>query len=481
MMLFAALGSLAMAPLLNAAAARAAARGGSASGGMVALDGWMAVVASGVVLLEVMPEGMERLGALSIAIALLGAALTSAAHHGGGDRWVGGAALLGLAAHSMLDGVAITGATGAAAFGAGLAVTLHNAPAGVAIWRTAGRYAPRALGVALAATALGGLLGKLGYVAGHGDAFTPLLTGVQCFVAGSVLHIATHASHNAPASTPRRAVFSALGAIAGVLTVGGISLAHPAEAPFATELPAVSTALALWIEGAPWIFGGLIVTFLLGPWLPRSRANLVVGVFAAGAWLGPGVAAVQVACLVPVLLLDTPVLSPGRRDVVADTAPWLLAGLVGASLAEPWLAQELDAIPLGVQLLSAAFLHLLLASPVALAPIAALLIHKGADPSVALALTLPALLLPLLDRCKVPAPALHLCSVSGGIAVAAASLLLHVQAPGVVQVPDLHDTVAHAHGVIEYTCAATVAGLYLAALLRSGLYGFVHTLESAPD
>ena len=100
-MLFLALASLALAPLLDAAARQAT--GGRAAGGMLALDAWMAVVASGVVLLEVMPEGIERLGVLSIVIAFVGAVLTSAAHHGGGDRWVSVAALVGLAAHSFLD------------------------------------------------------------------------------------------------------------------------------------------------------------------------------------------------------------------------------------------------------------------------------------------------------------------------------------------------------------------------------------------
>ena len=73
MMLVAALLSLGLAPVLHEAAERGARRGGWAVGGMQALDTWMAVVASGVVLLEVMPESVEHLGVYAIAIALLGA------------------------------------------------------------------------------------------------------------------------------------------------------------------------------------------------------------------------------------------------------------------------------------------------------------------------------------------------------------------------------------------------------------------------
>ena len=147
------------------------------------------------------------------------------------------------------------------------------------------------------------------------------------------------------------------------------------------------------------------------------------------------------------------------------------------------MAQDLAAIPIAMQLVSAAFLFLVLASPLALAPIAALLVHKGADPSVALALTLPAILVPMAERLHLRAPAPRLGGLVGAVGIAGMSYILpalHVPVLGGLRIPDLHATVAHHHGVIEYTCAATIAGLYLAALLRSGLHGFVHTLESAP-
>lgn len=479
-MLLAALGSLALAPLLDAGARRAAARGGAAGSGLVALDSWIAVVACGVVLLEVMPEGIAQLGALSIAVALLGAVLTSAAHHGGGDRWLGVAALVGLAAHSFLDGLAITATAGAAAFGVGLGVTLHNAPAGLAIWRTAGANAQKALGVALAATLVGGAAGHLGLLGQHAGTLTPVLTGVQCFVAGSVLHLATHASHGSPSSPRGGAFASALGALVGTLTVAGICVAEPLEAPFATELPAVPTALGLWIEGAPWIFAGLLLLFILGQRLPVARANAVIGVFAAAAWLGMGIAAVQAICVVP-LLVGRGASPAGREDVVAGTAPWLLSGLAAASLAEPWMGQELSGIPVGIQLLSAALLHLVLASPVALAPVAAVLVHKGADPTVALALTLPTLLTPSAVRLGLPAPAAKLAGIGLAVALSATVALAPLSATlATLHVPDFHAAAGHAHGAVEYACAATVAGLCLAALLRSGLYGFVRTLESEP-
>lgn len=482
-MLLAALGSLALAPVLDAVARRAAARGGAAGSGLVALDSWIAVVACGVVLLEVMPEGIAELGAVSIAIALLGAVLTSAAHHGGADRWLGVAALVGLAAHSFLDGLAITASAGAAAFGAGLGVTLHNAPAGLAIWRTAGTNAHKALGVAMVATLVGGAVGHLGLLGEQATTLTPLLTGVQCFVAGSVLHLATHANRGSPTLPRGGAVASALGAIVGTLTVAAICHAEPLEAPFAAELSALPTALGLWIEGAPWIFSGLLFLFVLGQRLPASRANAVIGVFAAAAWLGVGVAAVQLVFLAPLLVRGAS--TGGREDVVAGTAPWLLSGLAAASLAEPWMGQEIGGIPVGIQLLSAALLHLVLASPVALAPVAALLVHKGAHPAVALALTLPTLLAPSAARLGLPAPAAKLAGIAVAVALSAAASLDPVSSAlatnVALHIPDFHSAASHAHGAVEYACAATVAGLCLAALLRSGLYGFVRTLESEPN
>ena len=196
MMLVAALLSLGLAPVLHEAAERGAKRGGWAVGGMHALDTWMAVVASGVVLLEVMPESVEHLGVYAIAVALLGAVLTNAAHHGGGDRWVGVAALLGLSAHSLLDGAAIATA---GATSVGLAVTLHNAPAGVAIWRAAGKHAPRVLLIAGISTLAGAAIAHLGFDATATlGTLTPALTALQCFVAGSVLHIVTHVHPRVP-------------------------------------------------------------------------------------------------------------------------------------------------------------------------------------------------------------------------------------------------------------------------------------------
>ncbi len=484
MMLFAALLSLGLAPVLHEAAERGARRGGWAVGGMQALDTWMAVVASGVVLLEVMPESVEHLGVYAIAVALLGAVLTNAAHHGGGDRWVGVAALLGLSAHSLLDGAAIATA---GATSVGLAVTLHNAPAGVAIWRAAGKHAPRALAVAGLSTLAGATIAHLGFASTSTlSALTPMLSALQCFVAGSVLHIVTHVhprvDSNGAAPPPNTAGWTAAGGLVGTLTVGAIVFQHPVETPISSELSVWPTALALWMEGAPYLFVGLVAVGALAHWrrLSGPEANALLGIFAAAAWLGALTTLIQLTTLIPLLnhRSATPMGAPRTpASVVAQTAPWLLAGLLAASLAEPWMAQDLGQIPLAVQLLSAALLHLVLASPLALAPLAAVLVHKGADPAVAIALTMPPLL-SLAMANVVPARGLKAASVLIAMGIA---WVLPMQSLVVSLSLDLHALAEHPRGVIEYTAGAVVAGMYLAALLRGGLGGLVSALEHGPE
>ncbi len=477
-MLLLALIPLAVAPALDAGARRVLA-GDRASERLSALDAWMAVVVSGVVLLDVLPEGIEELGIYAIVVAFVGAVLTSAAHHGGGDRWLGIAALVGLGAHSFLDGVAIESANAASALGIGAAIALHNTPAGVAIWRAAGRHGPPVLALAICATLLGGAAGGFGVATG-GPGIAPLLAGIQCFVAGSVLHIATDAAMPrarppAPTGAPARpgaaARWSAVGALVGAATVGLVCLVHPAEAPLATELQPLPTALALWLEGGPWIFVGLLGLTLAAPRLPDRTIPAFAGVFAAAAWLGPMVTGVQAACLGALLVLRPPEAEGGRaasHDVVAEVAPWLLAGLVAASLVEPWMAQDLARVPVGVQLVTAALLPWFVASPLALAPVAAVLVHKGADPSVAVALTVPALLSPATRIEQLLASA---------VALAVAALAFSSSVP--FAIPDLHASAAHPHSLIEYASGTAVAVLTLAALLRAGLFGFARTLSTA--
>ncbi len=209
MMLALAMATLALAPLLSEGIRWAIAKGGSAQGAVVALDAWVAVIAVGVVLFDVLPEAFEALGVMALGIAAGGAWFARIAHDGGGDRWVGIAALIGLSAHSAMDGVAITGTASA---GVGVAVAAHNVPAGVAVWRAAGVHAKVALGLALAGTLAGGLVGHWGMA--RAEVVGPVLAAVQCVVAGSILHIVTHSS--ATAAAPTLWGYRAVGAVVGL-------------------------------------------------------------------------------------------------------------------------------------------------------------------------------------------------------------------------------------------------------------------------
>lgn len=470
MVLLLAIAGLACAPLLHGAAVRASERGGWAHGGMRAFDAWMAVVAAGVVLLEVVPDGIAHLGVAAVAVALVGAVVANAVHHGTGERWVGMAALAGLAAHSLLDGVAI-GVGGAATAGVGIAVALHNLPAGVAIWRAGGRNAPAVLGTAALATAVGGALARFGLHGTSGfDALAPALSALQCFVAGSILHIVTHAHAPPTVAEPRStAAWTAGGVLVGVLTVAVVIVENPAQEPFPTELGALPAALALWLRGAPWLFPGVVLVGIAARWLRPRPADLhtVLGLFAAAAWVGPGLVLVQAVAAAPALWRSAhrrgDAAEPGD-DAVALSGAWLLAGVLAASLAEPWVAADLARIPLATQLLTAGLLHAALASPLALAPLAAVLIHKGAAPAVAVVLTVPPLLARSYGAWMTP-------GLRTAAAVAAAVGLAAVLPGGLFrwpEVPDLHASAEAVHSVVEYAAALGLALALGFLLARSG-------------
>jgi uncharacterized protein len=181
----------------------------------VAVDSFCVLAISGFALLHILPECAEDAGWLALPLCLLGFVAPTLAERGlQGDsrhlrRVVLVLALLGMAAHDTLDGLALSlGSDGAGAAslagpraGSVLAwaVILHRVPVGIGIWwiipRTLGRTAALlVLGVIVVATVFGFVMGN----AVLGETSKQGLAMLQALLAGSLLHVVLHGHVPAP-------------------------------------------------------------------------------------------------------------------------------------------------------------------------------------------------------------------------------------------------------------------------------------------
>ena len=290
------LGAQAIAPLVDALLRG---RGRLAAAG----DGLVQVIVVGLLLTQVVPEGVTEggwLGALALAVGLGAAAL---AHRlPGGERTVAGLALLGLVTHGLGDGLAL--ATSAHADDLlGATVVLHTLPVALATWRVAVAYGgPRsgavALGITAAATIAGYALAD--QVGRH---LPPAgLAVVQCGVAGAMLHVVGH--HET--TGPRRA--AGLGGVVGLGIVAGVGASHA--------------------------HGGVVWDSAAHLALAAAPA-LVVGYVAAGGWRTVWPAGPQRDGAARVRIREG--LSFGCVEAVDRTAVWVLAVLWVGALVQPLL------------------------------------------------------------------------------------------------------------------------------------------------
>ncbi|MEM8767718.1 MAG: hypothetical protein AAGE43_09765 [Pseudomonadota bacterium] len=168
------------------------------------LDGFVLITIAGIVGLHILPEAWDALGAVSVVLFLAGLAfpvLLEAVYRRALERAhlvVLLVAAVGLVVHSMLDGIALLPAVdenGHAEHQLAIGVIVHRLPVGMAVWWL---LRPRfGAVVALSVFALIILGTAVTYGLGAGHDFEPLaLTLFQCFVAGSLLHVALFgASH----------------------------------------------------------------------------------------------------------------------------------------------------------------------------------------------------------------------------------------------------------------------------------------------
>jgi uncharacterized membrane protein YraQ (UPF0718 family) len=301
------------------------------------VDGFVVVTIGGIVLLHILPHAFLVGGWAMLLLAALGLVGPALFERVVGPRlplvtrWMLPLALLGLSLHAFIDGAVLAEAAGGheghghdhghegeASGWMALGVVLHRVPEGLASWWVfRHRHGLRGSLLALAsvgvATTLGFALG--GRLEGHLGA----LHGLQALVAGSLLHVIFHRSHDLssgaadPAGTghacdldfspasPRpshpghdlldalvlpsedagmfRHIPAALGALLGAAMLWGVSLAHPASHRISSEIGMGATFLTLALESAPALllsYGVVALTHAFWPggvarWLGRGR------------------------------------------------------------------------------------------------------------------------------------------------------------------------------------------------------------------
>ncbi|MDZ4698062.1 MAG: permease [Rhodothermales bacterium] len=258
------------------------------------LDGFVVVVITGIVVLELLPDVMgEGLfwSILFVLLGLVGPTLLEKAFHRA-ENQVHRAALMlgliGLVLHSFLDGIAlrdVPAMSGAADTLLPLGVAVHTVPVALTIWWL---LFPR-FGAGLAGVFLG-LMGA-GTVAGYiaGPELEPMLAGLgialfRALVAGSILHVIfhrphvahevhDHSHHHAHTHTHRFHWFEGAGNLLGLGVLGLLILLHfdthgaEEEGIHALYESVARTFWSLALESAPalllaYMSGGLIMAFL---------------------------------------------------------------------------------------------------------------------------------------------------------------------------------------------------------------------------
>lgn len=205
---------------------------------VAAVDAFALVAVSGLVLVHILPQSFALCGWIVVPVCLLGLfgpglLCGTRLFHGRQSQVVAlPLALLAIALHALLDGVAIASDQAGVAAGSSelaLAVVLHRVPVGLGIWwLVRPLYGLRAaagmlLGIALFST-LGFLFGDALLAAAPQGA----IALVQALLAGSLLHVILRHPPTATGDEPagRWRLASALGGLAAVALVIGMGRLH---------------------------------------------------------------------------------------------------------------------------------------------------------------------------------------------------------------------------------------------------------------
>jgi uncharacterized membrane protein YraQ (UPF0718 family) len=251
---------------------------------LAALDAFALVAVGGLVSVHILPQCFEQSGWLAapaLALGLFGPGLLC------GSRLLSGRtgsritlplALLGIALHALLDGVAL-GGSGETLDALALAIVLHRVSDGLGIWWLArpayGKPTAMALLGTLALFSVVGFVLRPEIVAGTSQPWFWLL---QALIAGSLLHVILRHPPSAPRASAGPGRGTALASGAGGLL--GLALVLALES-FVEADPHAHGGGALFVELALQSAPALLAAYLLVALLHASELDL-------RKWLGGG-------------------------------------------------------------------------------------------------------------------------------------------------------------------------------------------------
>lgn len=322
----------------------------------VAIDAFVIVAIGGLIIIHILPEALTQGGwwvLLTLFLGLFGPLLAERGLHQGANSSAGRIviflALAGLAAHAVIDGLALghehthghghshgpldhsDESTGLLS----LAVILHRLPVGIGIWW----LIPRTLGVGVAMLTLGliAVATVVGFFVGdgldiQGGSGLAIFEGL---LAGSLLHVVFH-SHLP--SAPRKRSWepaSAVGTIAALGILIGVTSTHPS--PIVSQ--AADTFMRFALQSAPALLLAYLVVGFIHVFVP---AQLLTGV--RGGPFGQAVRGVVAGLPVPVCSCG---IVPVYRELILKGTP--AAAAMAFLVATPEL--EIAAFLLSVQLM----------------------------------------------------------------------------------------------------------------------------------
>ncbi len=320
---------------------------------MAALDGFVVVAITGLVVIHIVPDSVGLAGWLAVAGVAVGVWLPTLIEHRlrSMARQVHAVTLvfglLAIAIHAFADGLALVTDTGDPnnANMLPMAVVLHRLPVGLAVWFLlrplyGRRAAIAALGVMAVAT-------MAGFVSGRAvlAALESRIWGLfQALVAGTLLHVVLHRSYpvtagSVPQSTRRWQ--SGIGAVAGLLLLVATTTEHDLSASVSEG---VQVFFVLARESAPALLLAYVAAGLVYGLLPRGTIQ----------WMARGTSLTQ-ALRGTAFGLPLPICSCGvvplYRSLVVAGVPATAA--MAFLVATPELS--LDAILISVPLLGGEF------------------------------------------------------------------------------------------------------------------------------
>lgn len=318
-----------------------------------------------------------------------------------------------------------------------------------------------------------------------GEAAPALLVG---YLAAGVLHVRT------PPALVARLAAGPGGALRGALLGAAVPVcgceAVPAWRRLAESGASAGAGLA-FLAAAPTLAAPslLVSVALLGPAFTGVRIAATVGVAVVAAAVAMGVAAGSARRAVggsgthgrpPAAGALTRAVRFGFVDTVDHTAPWVLAGLGVAALAEPLLAPgALAGIPGPLAIGLAAVLGVpAYVCAAGAAPLVAVLLHKGVSTGAAVAFLVagPAANVVALGALRRLEGAAAAYRFAGALLLGSVAAGLVVDALPAPALPVLHLVEGAPRGPVVWGSVAAVVALFAASLVRSGAPGFLEPL-----